>query len=266
MTAQSAASAAYSGDFYHEDPSVEEVQTPLWRESFFMLDWLSLRMSGVYWGWGVPRGNGEPVVVVPGFLASDISVSELWAWLARLGYRPYFSHIGRNDDCPDYVSRDLIKTIRRAYDDTGKPVSLIGHSLGGLLSRSIALDHPEHVRMVITLGSPFRDSVRAHPAVMAAADTIRRSASNGGQLGKNVGPTCFTGHCTCNFVKNLLAPAEFEVPRYALYSKRDGVVDWETCIEDDPKHNYEVNATHIGMAFNPGVFRIIGKLLAGQTP
>lgn len=264
MIAQTAATAAYTGNFYDEDPSVEGVQTPIWRESLFMFDWLSLRLSGVYWGWGVPRGHGEPVVVVPGFLASDVSVAELWAWLARIGYRPYFSHIGRNVDCPDHISRDLMNTIRRAYEETGEPVSLIGHSLGGMLSRSVALDHPDHVRMVITLGSPFRDSVRAHPAVMAAADTIRRAGGSHGIV-KNVKPTCFTGHCTCNFVKNMLAPGEFEVPRYAVYSRKDGVVDWQSCIEDDEQHNYEVNSTHVGMAFHPGVFRVVGDLLAGNT-
>lgn len=255
----SATTAAYTGDLFAEDPSVERVHTPLWREAFFGLDWLSLRCSPVYWGFGIPHGSGEPVVVVPGFLASDISLAELWAWLARVGYRPYFSHIGRNADCPDYIASNLLETVRRAERETGQPVSLVGHSLGGMLSRSVALEYPEHVRAVITLGSPFRDSVRAHPAVLAAAAAIRRRA---GHPNNNVKPTCFTGHCSCTFVKNMLAPDEFQVPRYAIYSRNDGVVDWETCMEDDASLNFEVSATHIGMAFHPGVYRTIADLLA----
>jgi triacylglycerol lipase len=255
-----AAAAAYRGDIFSEDPSVEGVNTPLWREAFVGLDWLRLRMSPVYWGWGVPRGQGEPVLVVPGFFASDFSLTELWGWLLRLGYRPYFSHIGRNTNCPNYTADALLQTVRRAHSETGKPVALIGHSLGGMLARSVALDHPRHVRMVISLGSPFRDHVRAHPIMLAAAEQLREGGTGNGNDAR-VGPTCFTGHCTCQFVKNVLAPGEFSVPRYAVYSKNDGVVDWESCIEEDPELNFEVDATHLGMVVHPGSYRAIGELL-----
>lgn len=259
MSQYGSSSAGYA-DPYAEDPSLQPANTPLWRESLFGFDWLALRSSPVYFGCGVPRGNGEPVVVVPGFLASDVSLVELYGWLARIGYRPYFSQIGRNADCPNHIAEALLTTVRRAKNETGQRVKLIGHSLGGMLARSIALDHPELVSTVISMGSPFRDAVRAHPAIIMATDSLRRGRSS--SVGRNIKPSCFSGHCTCNFVKNMLAPEEYQVNHYAIYSKYDGVVEWQSCIEEDPALNDEVNCTHIGMAFHPGVYRALGYRLA----
>ena len=261
MTQFGASPTVAAGDPFAEDPSLQAAQTPLWRESLFALDWLALRTSPVYFGCGVPRGHGEPVVVVPGFLGSDSYLVELHSWLGRIGYRPYFSQIGRNDDCPDHVQGLLLNTIRRAHDDSGKRVKIVGHSLGGMLARSVTLDHPELVETVISMGSPFRDAVRAHPLLIAATESLRREGRRGG---KNIKPSCFSGHCTCDFVKNMLAPEEYETRHYAIFSKYDGVVEWQSCIEEDPALNTEVNCTHIGMAFHPGVYRTVGRLLAGN--
>lgn len=252
--------ASYAGDPFADDPSLQASDTPIWREAFFGLDWWRLRMSPVYSGWGIPRGNGEPVVVVPGFLFSDISLVELHGWLARIGYTPYFSEIGQNADCPDHLSAALLKTIKRAHRETGHRVRVIGHSLGGMLARSVALDHPEHVEMVISMGSPFRDSVKTHPVMIHATDAIRRARGHG--VGMNLRPSCFSGFCTCPFVKNMLDPDAYAVSHYAIYSRVDGVVEWESCMEEDPELNDEVNCTHIGMAFHPGVYRALGQRLA----
>ena len=111
--------------------------------------------------------------------------------------------------------------------------------------------------MVISMGAPFRDAVHAHPALIAAAAALR--SPRGRKKTKNVKPACFSGHCTCNFVKNMLAPEEYEVAHYAIYSKSDGVVEWGDCIEENPELNSEVNCTHIGMAFHPGVYRVLGQ-------
>ncbi len=264
MTAEQAefSYGSAEGDPYALDPSLQAADTPLWREAFFGFDWLSLRMSPVYYGCGIPHGEGEPVVVVPGFLASDVSLTEMYAWLGRIGYRPYFSHIGRNADCPDAVASMLLATVRRANSETGMRVKLIGHSLGGMLARSVALDNPEYVDTVISMGSPFRDAVRAHPVIISAAASLRRG--RGGSLGRNIRPSCFSGHCTCDFVRNMLAPAEYrDVRHFAIYSKRDGVVEWESCREQDPALNTEVASTHIGMAFHPAVYRAVAERLAG---
>jgi triacylglycerol lipase len=253
--------AAAVDDPFAQDPSVQHSQTPLWREAFFPLEWLSLRLSPVYWGLGVPWGHGEPVVIIPGFLGSDIYLAEFHGWLNRIGYRPYFSDIGVNADCPDHLARLLVDTVKRAQEETKRTPRLVGHSLGGMLARTVALEYPAHVAGVITLGSPFRDSVRAHPSVLAAVDALR-NARRRGPIGRNVRPSCFSGHCTCTFVRSMLAPGEFEMPRYAIYSRTDGVVEWESCAEDDPALNTEVCATHIGMAFSPTVYAVVARRLA----
>lgn len=259
MTEFNPTNEAFAGSPFAEDPSIQAADTPLWREGMFGLDWLALRASPVYYGCGVRHGAGEPVVVVPGFMASDATLTELYGWLGRIGYRPYFSRIGRNADCPSHVSGLLLDTVRQAHRETGQRVRLIGHSLGGMLARSVALDHPELVSMVISMGSPFRDAVRAHPAIIAATDALRRGS--GTSIGRNIKPSCFSGYCTCNFVKNMLAPEPYRVSHFAVYSRVDGVVDWQSCIEDDPELNDEVNCTHIGMAFHPGVYRVLGERL-----
>ena len=63
----------------------------IWREALWALDWLSLRLSPVYLGFGVPRGDGGAVVLVPGFLTTDVYLAELYLWLRRIGHRPYLS-------------------------------------------------------------------------------------------------------------------------------------------------------------------------------
>lgn len=251
------------GDPFLEDPSLAAANTPIWREIFCGLDWLALHTSPVYAGCGVPRGNGEPVVVVPGFMGSDVSLVELHQWLGRIGYRPFFSDIGRVADCPDHLASALLATVRRAQQETGQPVRLIGHSLGGMLARSLALRFPHHISMVISLGSPFRDTVRAHPVILEAAAALRQASRRGSGIGANIRSACFSGHCTCEFTRNMLNPDEYKVPHFAVYSKNDGVVDWRSCVEEDDTLNDEVNCTHIGMAFHPGVFRALGRRLAG---
>ncbi len=241
----------------------EAAPPPLWREALFGLDWMSLRASGVYWGLGVPHGQGEPVVVVPGFLATDASLVELFWWLSRLGYRPRFSNIGRNADCPDVAASRLLETIQEVHRETGQRVRLIGHSLGGLLSRSIALGFPEHVALVISMGSPFREAGTAHPALVAATEALRGPA--GRHVARNLKPSCFSTHCECTFARSMAAPGGYGVAHYAIYSKNDGVVKWEDCAEEDPSLNDEVGCTHLGMAFHPGVYRALARRLR-QAP
>ena len=111
---------------------------PIWREALLGIDWLSLRMSPVFRGSGVPLGDGAGVVVVPGFMGSDQYLGDMNSWLRRIGYKPYLSGIGRNADCPDVLAQRLMTTLEHASAETGDPVHLIGHSLGGVIARSAA--------------------------------------------------------------------------------------------------------------------------------
>lgn len=241
----------------------EPAGSPIWLEAFFPLDWLALHVSPIYYGFGVPRGHGEPVVLVPGFLGSDRYLTEMHLWLRRIGYRPYFSGIGRNVDCPELLTQRLLMTVRQAQKETGRPVTIVGHSLGGMLARAAAYREPKLIKQVITMGSPFR-SLRAHPLVLSAANFVRSNIVQERRRRREVTSTCYTPECTCGFVETLKDEDSGDAfQRSAIYSKVDGVVDWRSCIEDDAELNREVTATHIGMAFNPDVYRTVGNLLAG---
>jgi pimeloyl-ACP methyl ester carboxylesterase len=241
----------------------EPAGSPIWLEAFFPLDWIALHASPVYYGFGVPRGHGQPVVLVPGFLGSDRYLTEMHLWLRRVGYAPYFSGIGRNVDCPEILTQRLLKTVRQAHEETGMKVTIVGHSLGGMLARAAAHRAPSIVEQVITMGSPFR-SLRAHPLVLSAANFVRSNIVRERKRRHEVTQNCYTPDCTCSFVRTL--QDEEAVEPYgtaAIYSKCDGIVDWHSCVEDDAALNNEVTATHIGMAFNPDVYRTVANLLAG---
>lgn len=229
---------------------------PLWKEAYMGLDWVALRAAPVYYGIGVPRGDGSAVVLVPGFLATDFYLQEMYFWLGRIGYHARLSQIGRNADCINVLVNRLTETVRKAYAQTGRKVHLIGHSLGGVLARSVAVLHPELVASVITMASPFR-GIRSHPFVLQMGNFVRERVSQS----KGRSPACFSGTCNCAALDALVQGFPASVPQSAIYTKSDGIVDWHACISPDPRNNFEVLGTHGGLAFNPLVYRNIAKLL-----
>jgi pimeloyl-ACP methyl ester carboxylesterase len=235
----------------------EAAQRPLWREAFVGLDWLALRSSPVYYGIGVPRGDGSAVIVIPGFMGTDAYLQEIFYWLRRIGYRPYMSRIGWNAECIDILVDRLVETITKAYSETGRKVHLIGHSLGGVIARSAASQHPDRVHSVITLGSPFR-GIRSHPLVLAAGERVReRIRRQKGQFQ----PDCYTGYCGCKAVTAVQKSLPASVGQSAVFTKSDGVVDWQVCVSDDPAANFEVSGTHVGLVFNASVYGLIANRL-----
>ena len=233
---------------------------PIWQEALFGIEVLLLHAAPVYYGFGVPPGDGSAVVIIPGFLFNDVYLMEMYAWLKRIGYRPYFSGIGVNAECPNLlIRRRLNQTINRARSETGRKIHLIGHSLGGVLARAAASDQPEQIASVITLGSPFRGTV-VHPRVLRAVDAVRRRIRE--NHGPSVLPDCYSGRCTCDFIGSLHRDVPSRVRETAIYTRADGLVDWRYCITEDPRRDFEVTGTHVGLAFNPSVYAIIARRLA----
>src|SRR5215831_12762014 len=100
-------------------------------------------------------GRGQPILLIPGFLAGDWSLLRMAGWLNRLGYRAYFSGIDWNVDCPNATAMKLQWRLEQLTTETLSPLAVIGHSLGGLLARFLGVNFPTAVRHVIALGSPL---------------------------------------------------------------------------------------------------------------
>lgn len=237
-----------------------EADVSLWSEAMFGAELLLLHAAPVYYGYGVPRGDSSGVVVIPGFLGTDLYLMELHAWLGRIGYRPYFSGIGLNAECPNLlIERHLDETIETALAETGRKIHLIGHSLGGVLARSVAGQRSKDIASVITLAAPFRGTVM-HRSVLSAAETVRMRILQ--EHGRGVLPDCYTGRCTCNFLDSLKRQIPDSVSETAIYTRQDGIVDWRCCITKNPEIDFEVAGTHIGLAFNPSAYTIVAERLA----
>ncbi len=235
------------------DHTGTEQQTPrpsLWSELLAGLDWVALKASPVYYGLGVPHGAGAPVILVPGFLGSDLSLLEMHLWLGRIGYRSFPSRIGRNAECPDLLLERLSETIGHARRETGQKVTLIGHSLGGLLARSAAGQMPHDVAQLITMGTPLR-RLTAHPAVFTLIKRfLRRSRSSGGQS------------CLKVFHAGLKECLPQPVPHTAICSGTDPIVGWDDCSGIELGRTIEVTSTHVGMPVSPAVYREVAIALA----
>lgn len=234
----------------------------LWREVFWPAEWFTLRSSALYEGEGVPRGHGESVVLVPGFLASDLSLEELHGWLERIGYRVHSSGLGRNDDCPDVLLAKLVESVEITAQAMGRRVVLIGHSMGGTLARAAAVRRPDLISQVICLGSPIAGS-RVNELVLGLAQIIGDARPVPASRPRVHGDHSHDGTCMCELADTLGAPLAPEVSLASVFSKTDGVVDWRTSQEQPPAANIEVKATHLGLVVNAEAYRAIAWQLAG---
>ena len=109
----------------------------------------------VFWGWGVPRGDGHAVIALPGLGGSDTYLGTLRSWLRRVGYRTTRSGIERNRGWSREVVEEIASLAEQEAKATGRPVTLVGHSMGGVIAVSAARRAPAAIRQVIALGSPL---------------------------------------------------------------------------------------------------------------
>jgi len=232
----------------------------IWKEALFGAELLLLHASPVYYGLGIPHGSGAGVVVIPGFLGSDVYVAHLNSWLKRIGYRAHLSNIGINAECPNLLIRYRIaRAIKKARRDSGGKVHLIGHSLGGMIARAVAAQMPDDVASVTTLGAPIRGTV-LHRSIVEATNVVRRHILY--EHGNHVDPNCYTPSCTCDFVNSLKRDLPNTIAQTAIYTRDDGIVNWRYCRTGESDCDFEVSGTHVGLVFNPSVYTILAERLA----
>jgi triacylglycerol lipase len=240
----------------------ESVPLPIWQELLAGVEMAFLRISPVFWGYGVPHGDGSAVVLVPGFLGTNFYLGQLHSWLGRIGYTPYYSGIKLNAECPNILIRHHVsEAVETAYGTTGRRVHLIGHSLGGTMARAVASQTPGRIASVITLSAPIR-GLAGHSSLLRTAEKVRQQILE--RNGSAVLPDCYTAACTCAFLASLNGRIPKSVRQTAIYTKSDGILDWRVCRTGDPDVDFEVSATHIGLAFNPLVYSIVAQRLAGD--
>jgi len=190
----------------------------------------------------LPRGDGHPVLILPGMGADDLSTRPMRRVLQRLGYHVHRWHQGRNVGHAGLGSQ-LRKRLHDLHVGHGWRVSLIGWSLGGIYARELAKVDPDLVRFVITLGSPF----------------ARVGASNVEWLYERLSGRRARAHADPT---HLAEPPP--VPSTAIYSRGDGIVSWRACLEPDSPHteNVEVCGSHCGLGHNPAVLYAVADRLA----
>ena len=204
------------------------------------------------------RGSPDPVVLVPGFMAGDSSLLLMSRHLRRLGFRTYRSTMHSNVGCTQEASCALERRIEAIAIKRDRKVTIVGHSLGGLLARGIAARRPDLVDGIITMGSPLLAPGAVH-TVLAFDLTVVVALRRAG-LGKMMGEDCTTGDCARLSWEQSKAPLDPDLSFTSIFSRRDGVVDWRGCL-DPAATTVEVRTSHLGMAVDPAVFDIVSATL-----
>lgn len=191
------------------------------------------------------QGDGHPVLALPGFMATDKSTVALRGYLDQLGYMAYGWELGRNTAKIEFLKL-LAERVDELYEHHEEPISLIGWSLGGVFARQIAKARPDKIRQIITLGSPFKGIHQPNNVAWVY------NLVSGGKRIKDIDPILF---------ENIPLPAP--VPTTAIFTKEDGIVPWELCIEEETEihQNIQVRGSHLGLGVNPTVFDIIADRL-----
>ena len=193
-----------------------------------------------------PRGDGHPVLTLPGFLASDLSMAPMRRYLSELGHDAHAWRMGRNVGGVARMRAALLDRLTEIHRASGRKVSIVGWSLGGVYARDLALQAPDMVRYVVTLGSPFAGDVRATNATRLYEALSGETVEDNSEL------------------RSALS-GDLPVPATSIYSRTDGIVNWRTCLlrPSDTAENIEVHlASHVGLGVNPAALWAVADRLA----
>ena len=204
----------------------------------------------------------DPVVLVPGFMAGDSSLLLMSRHLRKLGYRTYRSTMHANVGCTQEASNALERRIEAIAIKRERKVTIVGHSLGGLLARGIAARRPDLVDAIITMGSPLLAPGAIHSVLafdLAVVIALRRAG-----LGAMMGDDCTSGDCARLSWEQSRDELDPDVAFTSVFSRRDGIIDWRGCL-DPAARTVEVRTSHLGMAVDPVVFDVVSHALRANA-
>jgi triacylglycerol lipase len=239
--------------------SLRLARRPIWREARLGLEAVSLLRDPILSGAGVEAGCGQPVLLIPGFLAGDNSLSLMTSWLERTGHSPHGAGISVNADCAARDVDRLTGQLDKLAVAEGRPIAIVGQSRGGLYARVLAVRRPQLVSGIVTLGSTHVDPRAVHPFVSFQA----RALSLLGSLGAPglLSDSCYRGECCAGVTRELSGVFPTDVGFVSVYSRGDGIVDWRACL-DPAAECVEVESSHCGMSVHPGAYRVISRALS----
>jgi pimeloyl-ACP methyl ester carboxylesterase len=208
-----------------------------------------------------PEHGLEPVVLVPGFMAGDGTLGLMSRYLRGLGYRTYRSTMHANVGCTMDASEALERRIEAITTKRGRKVTIVGHSLGGLMARGLAAKRPDLVDAIVTLGSPILAPGAAHPVLLFDLKVVTRLQRAG--LGRMMGADCTSGDCARTSWEQSQIPLAKGQAFTSVFSRRDGIIDWRSCLDPQAK-TVEVGTSHLGMAFDPVVLDVVAQTMAAN--
>lgn len=212
-----------------------------------------LRQGSVWAEPALPR-NVDPVMLVPGFLAGDATLALMARELRRQGVRTYRSHISCNVGCVLDQAAGLERRLERIALRRETRVQIVGHSLGGLLARGLAVRRPDLISNVVTLGSPMLAPGAHHLSLTVGVELLNRLSRAG--LSGLMAEGCVRGACARTSFEESRSPLPVGVGFTSIWSRRDGIVDWRSCL-DPLARSVEVTASHVGMAVDPRVLDVV---------
>jgi triacylglycerol lipase len=235
-----------------------DFRPPLWREARVGLEAAALLRHPVFRGEGITDGRGQPVLLIPGFLAGDDSLGLMTRWLRRTGHHTRKAGMRANVGCSGRAMESLEHRLEELVERQGSRAAIVGQSRGGTFAKVLAQRRPDLVSGIVTLGTPQADPTAIHPLVRLQLLAL-------GTLGTLGAPglfrrACLAGDCCAEFWEECAAPLRRGVGFVSIYSRTDGIVDWRACLDPSAQH-VEVEASHIGMAVNVGAYERIAAAL-----
>jgi triacylglycerol lipase len=252
-----------AGDLDPKPPLVAPGDSRWWgrplAETRWQLELARLLVDPVLRGHGVARGDGRPVLLLPGFLAGDQTMLVLAGWLRRIGYRPAICGFVANVQCSDRAVERVERRLEQLHRGHERRVAVIGHSRGGHYARALGSRRPDLVSHAVSMGAGLLEMLAISYPTTAVVAAARRAQH---RTGRARSPLCLTEGCDCTFAQDFARPFPSERVRLtSIYSRGDGVVRWQSALAPDADC-VEVTGSHVGLIFNRKTYLAISAALA----